>query len=362
VAYQTSACNAMEEALGIELDPPLQALRRLFYCGEWIESHCLHVFLLHLPDFLGFPDGMAMAAEHRPMVERGLRMKKAGNAIIALLGGRSIHPINARVGGFYRVPTRAALEPLLPELEWGQEAARQTIAWAASLPYPAFERDYEFVSLAHPSEYAIAEGRLVSSKGLDIPVRDWGHHFVESQVPHSTALVSSLVERGSYFCGPLARFNNNFDRLSQDAKDSAIAAGLRPPVRNLFKSLLVRLVEVQYAFGQAAAIIRGYREPERPAVEAAPRVGVGHGCSEAPRGSLYHRYSLDERGLILDARIVPPTSQNQRSVEEDLRALGPMLAELPPARARALAEQAVRSYDPCISCSVHALEVRIERG
>ena len=361
VAYLMSACHAIEDALGIRVEGPLRDLRRLLYAGEWIASHALHVFLLHAPDFLGYPDAITMARDHGDWVRRGLRIKKAGNAILELLGGREIHPINVRVGGFYRTPTHAELETLLPELRWGRDAAAECLAWMATFQFPALERDYEFVALRHPSEYPFCEGRIVSSKGIDVNVNDYEQHFAEEQVAYSSALRSRIMGRGSYLCGPLARFNLNFDRLFPDVQELARAAGLALPCRNPFQMLLVRLVEIIQAFAEAIRIIDTYTPPARPFIDATPRAGIGYGATEAPRGLLYHRYALDDAGTILDAKIVPPTSQNQLSLEEDLFDLAPMLAALPHDEATSLAEQAVRNHDPCISCATHFLTLRIER-
>lgn len=361
VAYLMSACHAMEDALGIRVDGALRALRRLIYCGEWIESHALHVFLLHAPDFLGFPDAMSMAKKHGEWVKRGLRIKKAGNSLLALMGGREIHPINVRVGGFYRSPARAELEVLLPELRWGREAAAESLEWMASFDFPEIERDYEFVALRHPDEYPFCEGRLVSSRGLDIDIHDYDAHFVEEQAPYSTALRSRIKGRGAYLCGPLARFNLNFDRLFPEVQELARRVGLAPPCRNPFRMLLVRLVEIAQVFTEATRIIESYVPPEVPFADAPIRAGTGYGGTEAPRGLLYHRYALDDAGTILDAKIVPPTSQNQLTIEEDLFELAPVLASLPLKEATHRAEQAVRNYDPCISCATHFLTLRVER-
>jgi sulfhydrogenase subunit alpha len=361
VAYLMSACHAMEDALGARVEGPQRALRRLLYCGEWVESHALHVFLLHAPDFLGYPDAMSMAKKHGEWVRRGLRIKKAGNAILTLLGGREIHPINVRVGGFYRAPTRAELETLLPELRWAQGAAAESLQWMAGFDFPTLERDYELVALRHPDEYPFCEGRLVSSRGLDIDIREYDAHFTEEQAPYSSALRSRINGRGAYLCGPLARFNLNFDQLFPEVQELARRAGLMPPCRNPFRMLLVRMVEIAQAFTEAIRIIEDYVPPVGPFVEAAPRAATGYGCTEAPRGFLYHRYTLDEAGTILDAKIVPPTSQNQLSIEEDLFALAPVLAALPLDQATHRAEQAVRNYDPCISCATHFLTLRVER-
>ena len=362
VAYLLSACGAMEDALGIRVPEPIRALRRLLYCGEWIESHLLHVFLLHAPDFLGYPDAMAMAAKHGDWVRRGLRMKKAGNSIVTLLGGREIHPINVRVGGFYSAPSRTALEGLLPELRWGRQAAAESIEWISSFDFPGFERDPELVALRHPAEYPFCEGRLVSSRGLDIDVGEYDDHFAEEQAPHSNALRSRRKGHGAYLCGPLARFNLNFDRLFPAVQELAARAGLAPPCRNPFRTILVRMLETAQAFEEAIRIIETYAPPEAPFVEAPVRAATGRGGTEAPRGFLYHRYALDETGTILDAKIVPPTSQNQLAIEEDLLEMAPALAALPLPEATRRAEQAVRNYDPCISCATHFLTLEVERG
>jgi sulfhydrogenase subunit alpha len=362
VAYQMSSCHAIEDALGITVDGPLRALRRLLYCGEWIESHALHVFMLHAPDFLGYDDALAMAKDHGDVVRAGLRIKKAGNAIVTLLGGREVHPINVRVGGFYRAPTRGELRGLLPELAWAKDAVRQALGWIAGFSFPDFERDYELVALRHPSEYPFCEGRIVSNKGLDIAVSEFDAHVVEEQISYSTALHARIKERGPYVCGPLARFNLNYDALSDAAREAARSVGLAVPCLNPFKSIFARCVEMIQAFDEAERIVETYSPPRAAFVDVPTRAATGYGATEAPRGLLYHRYTVDAEGTVQDARIVPPTSQNQKSIEDDLFAMAETLAELPHAEATWRAEQAVRNYDPCISCSTHFLDLRFERG
>ena len=361
VAYQLSACAAIEDALGLCVDGELRRLRRLLYMGEWISSHGMSVFLLNAPDFFGCADAFELARREPELVRRGLRLKKAGNAILTAIGGREIHPINARIGGFYRAPRADELTPLLPELDWGRDAARQTLEQLARLSFPELERDYELVALRHPTEYPCLGGRIISSRGLDLDVHELEQHVEETQVPYSNALHATLRGRGPFLCGPLARFNLGFDRLTPAARAAAEAIDLRPPLFNPFRSLLVRLAEMIHAFDDAAAIVRSYRPPPASFVEAPPRAAVGCGCTEAPRGILYHRYALDAEGIVRDARIVPPTSQNQRTIELDLAALAPQLTSLPHAEATWLVEQAVRNYDPCISCATHFVRLTIER-
>jgi sulfhydrogenase subunit alpha len=362
VAYQMSSCHAVEDAAGVTVDGPIRSLRRLLYCGEWIESHALHVFMLHAPDFLGYDDALAMAKDHADVVRTGLRIKKTGNAIVALIGGREVHPINVKVGGFYRAPTRSELRGLLPEITWAKDAARKAVDWVARFTFPEFERDYELVALRHPSDYPFCEGRIVSNKGLDIAIHEYDAHFVEEQVPHSTALHATVRNRGPYVCGPLARVNLNFDRLSDLARDAAIAARASPPCLNPFKGIIARCVEILQALGEAERIIDEYAPPDPPFVDVPVRAATGFGATEAPRGLLYHSYMVDAEGAIADARIVPPTSQNQKSIEDDLFAMAETLAGLPHAEATWRAEQAVRNYDPCISCSTHFLKLRIDRS
>jgi len=361
VAYQMSAVHAMENAFGIKVDDAIRNLRRLLYCGEWIESHILHIYMLHAPDFLGYPDAIQMAKDFPEPVNRGLALKKIGNEIVRLLGGREIHPINVRVGGFYHLPTKSELLSLMERLKWARDAALETVKWVATLPFPDMEFDYEFVALHHPDEYPLNEGRIISNKGLNIAVSDYENHFLEEHVAHSNALQSYRKGGAIYFVGPLARYNLNYEQLSPIAKEAAQNSGIGKTCLNPFKSIIVRAVETLYACDHAIHIINNYEPPESPAIPIRPRGGIGYGCTEAPRGMLYHRYRLDEAGMILDAKIVPPTSQNQRIIEDDLRRFIEAHVTMPDEQLTLACEQAIRNYDPCISCATHVLKLNIER-
>ncbi|MFT5130458.1 MAG: sulfhydrogenase subunit alpha [Rhodothermales bacterium] len=361
VAYELGAINAMESITGPTPEAAMEALRRLVYCGEWIESHVLHIYMLHAPDFLGYPDAVRMARDYPDIVKRGLRLKKIGNEILELLGGRAIHPINLRVGGVHRLPEPAQMRQLTESLTWARDAAAETVEWVASFDFPDFSRDYEFVALHHPDEYAITRGRIVSNRGLDIAIDEFEDHVEEHHVPHSTALHASLLERGHYFVGPMARFNLNYDQLSDQSRRFAESANLTPSCRNPFKSIIIRAIEVFYACEEALAIIDRWQPPTHAFVDAPPRAGRGHGCTEAPRGICYHRYDIDAEGNILEARIVPPTSQNQSTIEDDLYAYCEQYIDLPDDELQWRCEQAIRNYDPCISCSCHFLKLTVDR-
>jgi sulfhydrogenase subunit alpha len=359
-----SAVRAMEDACGVAIDSgPIRDLRRLIYCGEWLESLGLHVYLLHAPDFLGYPGFVEMARDHPQAAKSGLDLKKAGNAIVTAVGGREIHPVNVRVGGFYRALTRGELRKKLYEpLERARELALDTVRWTASFDFPELDWEpAEFVALSEPDRYPIDLGRIVSSRGLDVAPAEFNAHVVEEQVPHSNALHARIRERGSYLTGPLARYNTSSERLRPLAQSAAREAGLGRVCSNPFQSVIVRAVELVEACDEALSIIDGYEPPDRPAIEIEPRHAVGHGATEAPRGMLYHRYTIDDDGVILDARIVPPTSQNLRSIEEDLRAVVERNIAMPDELLRQRCEQAIRNHDPCISCATHFLELTVDR-
>lgn len=363
VAYQMSACHAMERALGITVGGTLRDLRRLLYCGEWVESHALHIYLLHAPDFLGYSDAIRLARDHPEEVKRGLELKKAGNAIMRVLGGREIHPINVRVGGFYRCPSVEELTDLRGSVERALALAEETVRFVAGFEFPDVEEDYEFVALRHPEEYPLNEGRVVSSTGVDLDPEAYEGTFEEVQVPYSNALQSIRKGAGSYLVGPMARYALNHDRLTPRAARIATEVGLEPVVRNPYRSVIVRAVEVVFACEEALRIIDRYRPPERAWVEppAIDRPSRGFAATEAPRGLLYHRYDLDARGHIETARIVAPTSQNQKRIEDDLRHLVTRSLDLDEPSLTTACEHAIRNHDPCISCATHFLSLDLTR-
>lgn len=361
VAYQMSAVHAIEGAFGIDPGPVVRELRRLFYCGEWIESHALHVHLLALPDFFGYRSVIEMAADYPDQVRRGLNLQTLGNSVVQLLGARSVHPVGACVGGFHKAPSEPEVAELLARLRAAEPEAAELVRWVAALDVPDEVQEFTSVSLRHADEYPMNQGRLVSDRGLDIAIEDYRQHFTEFQVPHSTAL-HSLLDEETYLVGPLARLNLNLDRLPAAVRDNLAATGIAFPSRNMFHSALARAVEIHYAIGEAIRILENYRRPAQPRVDVQPRAGVGYGCTEAPRGILWHRYELDEGGLVKSAEIVPPTSQNQARIEQDLKlALERFGLDRDQQELRQFGEMVVRNYDPCISCATHFLKLSIDR-
>jgi len=359
VAYQMSAVRAFEQALQLEMTEQNRLLRNLFYCGEWIESHVLHIYMLQGPDLTGHESVISLAEVAPERVATALRMKKIGNQLLTIIGGRSVHPVNACVGGWYRWPERKDLVALLPELEWGLEQAIETVRWADGLPFPDFVADYEFVALHHPQEYAILEGKIHSSRLGAINTGDFEHHYLEKHFAHSNALHSYTAEDQPYFVGPLARFNLNFEQLGALAQGIANQVGLAPPLHNPYKGLLVRAVEIVEAYDRAIRLIESY-DPAEPSIQPVKLYAAdGAAATEAPRGLLYHRYRVNDQGLVQHARIIPPTAQNLARMEADLWQLAPQVYQLPHEQATLMCEHLLRAYDPCISCATHFLKLTI---
>lgn len=362
VAYQMSAVHAFESLFGVEIDPAVRALRRLLYCGEWIQSHALHVYLLHAPDFLGYPSAIAMAADHKAVVEQGLAIKKAGNKLIAALGGRPIHPVSVRVGGFSAAPRADALAEVRGMLDAAVVGAQATVDLVSSFEAPIFEREPKLVALRHPDEYPYNEGRIVSSDGRDLPLDRWDDAFEELHIEGTNALHARTKEGETYLLGPAARITLAGDTLHPLAAEALARSGLKDRIRtNIYWSIGARAVELLHAVAEARDLIDAYRRPSEPRVAWRSRPGRAAWATEAPRGLLFHKYEVDERGLVSAAQIVPPTSQNQGAIEADLRMFAPSVLDLPHAEATLRLEQLIRSYDPCISCATHFLDLKVER-
>lgn len=359
VAYQMSSVRALENALGVAVTPQARLLRNLFYCGEWIESHVLHIFMLQGPDLTGHESALSLAQVAPDIVKMALRMKKIGNQLLKVIGGRSVHPVNACVGGWYSWPDAAELRALLPDLEWGLERAIESVRWAKDLPYPELDIDYEFVAMHRKDEYAILDGDILSSINGVIPEDGFETHYLEKHVKRSNALHSYTPEGKPYLVGPLARLNLNREFLGDAASKVAAEIGLQLPLRNPYKSLLARAIETVEVFERAIRLVSQYAPSGASSVELKLKSGRGSAATEAPRGLLYHRYNLDDQGLVEVAKIVPPTAQNLGRMEADLWQLAPQLLAMPHDEATLTAEHLLRAYDPCISCATHFLKLKI---
>jgi coenzyme F420-reducing hydrogenase alpha subunit len=362
VAYQVTAAQALEELFGVELDPWARAMRRVFYCGEWIQSHSLHIHLLAAPDFFGCGSAIELARIAPDEVRRGLRIQGLGNELMDLFGARSVHPVGVRIGGFHAAPSLARIRDMREKLRTALPEAEALVRWAAGIPVPQDDQAFVSVATQHPADYAIERGEIGTSDGLRIGADAFDAHFAERHEPHSTALFSTCHGQ-PYLVGPLARLNLNHDRLPKTIQALLTDIGFTLPGRNLFQSLLARAVEILLALHEALRLLEDYRMPDSPWVPVTPRAGIATGCTEAPRGLLWHRYEMDDAGCVVNARIVPPTSQNQGRIEEDLRlSLLNLGLDHPDDALRLHCEKVIRNYDPCISCATHFLRMNVERA
>jgi len=361
VAYQMTAVHAFENLFQTEPGKWIHDMRRLFYCGEWIESHALHIHLLAAPDFLGYDNVTAMAKDYPDEVRRGIQLQNAGNKILKFLGGRSVHPIGVKVGGFYHSPDLETAETLLTELNDITPLADELIQWLSSLALPNHSQDITYVALVNDSNYPFNFGNIKSNNGLNITASNYAEHFTEFHAPHSTALHSTLNDE-PYLVGPLARLNLNNHLLNDNLQNDIKQSQLNLPDTNMFNSIIARAVEIKYALNEAVTLLEHYSEPEKPFVDVSPKAGIAYAATEAPRGLLWHEYHVDENGTVLSSRIVPPTSQNQARIEADLKiSLTEFGLDQAEDKIRFYAEQIIRNYDPCISCATHFLDLRIKK-
>ena len=362
VAYQMTAAHAFEQLFGTEVPAGTRELRRLMYCGEWIQSHMLHVHLLAAPDYLGFPDALAMAARHPETFTRGFRLQGLGSDLMAAIGGRPVHPVTPVVGGFTRAPSRSELVRLVPRFRQAAQDILDVADWVATFDVPSMTRCSEMLALVHPSEYPLNEGVLATSVGSPFSAADFELATEEGEVAHSTARHAHLRNGRPAVVGPLARLNLNAGRLTPLAREAAARLSWRWPEPDPFRSLAARVIETALAVEEALALIECYQPPAPAHSPVTPSAGRATWVTEAPRGVLYHRFDVDDAGVVQSARIVPPTSHNLPNMEDDVRRTVASALHADDAELQRLCEMAVRNYDPCISCATHFLRLRVDRG
>lgn len=359
VAYQMSAVHAIEKVFGIDVPEPIKDLRRLFYCAEWISSHSLHIYLLQGPDFYNI-DSAWSSKDYIPLAKRGLDFKKLGNKLLFLVGGRSIHPVSAVVGGFSAAPKRSDLLVLKDEFLKAFEYSLDGIKWSANLSFNDNFWDTEFVALVNEEEYPMNYGVVVSNQGIHKSYEDFLNMLYEYQVEYSTALYSGIKRDNSitpYLVGPIARLNLNYEKLPEVIKSVIKECNIKLPIKNTHMAIIARSIELSFAFYEAIRLIDKYNDMEKPFVEFEPQMGEAVWITEAPRGMLIHKYEFDSNGYVKSCRLIPPTSQNLRHIEIDLLHFIQMNINRSAEYLKKECEKIIRSYDPCISCSVHIIQL-----
>jgi sulfhydrogenase subunit alpha len=367
--HTLASIQAAEDALGITPTEQTIKLRKLLLHLEILDSHILHIYLLVAPDLLGVKSFIPLIKSHHQVVRRALRMKKTCNDICDILVGRHVHPISAIVGGFTKLPGQKDLDAMLALLTGMRSDMEATVELAASLKFPAFERDTEYVALVNDgAEYPLLTGDIGSTDGIRMNKKDYRKITNEFIVPHSSAKHAKL-SRDSYAVGALARFNLNSEKLHPKAKEIAAAVGLKPKCMNPYLNTVAQLIESVHCLEDAIVIVKnlknkslnydeeivvGLNEQHRIPV----RAGNGVGAVEVPRGILFHNYQTDENGIITNANCIIPTNQNTGNIEYDMMKLVPEILDKSEEEITHAVEMLVRAYDPCISCSTHFVKVK----
>ena len=357
-AHTITALQALENALDVQVSAETRRLRDLAYQGSTIESHALHFFCLALPDFVGQPSVVGLAAVNREAVAMALRLKKLGNTIQEVVGGRAVHPVNYVIGGFGRLPSVDELVGLRDLLLAGQKDCEQAIELLRTVPVPDFVREPVRCAALVPDDEAFFFGRTVRlSDGATIPVEDYRKLTNERAVPHSHAK-HSLHDGRSYMVGALARLTVNGERIGGRARDVWKTLGLSVPSANIVANNLAQVVELVYSIDHALELVNGFLdsgvEPEPPSPYRL-RAGKGTAATEAPRGILFHQYEVDKNGLVVAADVITPTAQNFSNAEDQFRATVRDGIDASEDVLKQRLAIVARAYDPCVSCSVHVV-------
>lgn len=353
IAHQMTALRAVENALKVEVTPQTRALRRLLALSGWIQSHTLSLYFLTAPDYLGFDSAIGMASKYVDAIKQALRLKKLGNDLSEMVGGRAVHPISSVVGGFTKTPRKEDLAEIRQRSRRTKEDLWNTVDLFRSFDYPEIDRKSELIAISSDEEYAVNKGRLRSSSGLDSLEEEYRIHVQEKELNYSNTK-NSLVKGNDFLVGPIARVNLNYQKLTPDAKKAAEILGLNLPCYDPFANIKARVVELIYALDESIRIMDTLRldVSEQPIQAEIGTPCEGAALTEAPRGLLYHWYKLDSSGVVQKADIVPPTAHNSASIEASLCDLAPKLLKKDQ-NITLGCEKLVRAYDPCISCSVH---------
>ncbi len=357
IGHSLASVRASEAAFGLEIPPAAAQLRLLAKHGETLQSHLLHLLFLAAPDFLGLPSAIPLLETKPEIFELAARLKNLANRLCDAVAGRTTHPVSIQVGGMARMPAAPQLAALREELRSSLYDLRTVVGLFRGFEIPDFFRETEFVSLQGQGAYPWIGGRLISSDAVDKAEHEYLAMTNEYVTPGSTSKMCKL-SRKSFAVGALARFNNNHAALHPEALGIAHELGLRPTCHNPFMNNVAQLAECVHVTHESIALIDallGVEGQLKLATEVTPRLGLGVGAVEVPRGILYHAYEYDEQGLLLRADCVIPTTQNNANIQHDIEALAAEYAGkgTTDEELEQLCSMLVRAYDPCVSCSVH---------
>jgi sulfhydrogenase subunit alpha len=361
VAHTCASIKATEKALGIQPTEQTINLRKLVYHHENVQSNVLHVYFLAAPDFFGVGSVIPLVETHPEVVNIALRTKKMANDMVRIIGGRAVHPIRTVIGGFTELPDEEEMMEMRKMLESSYPDLEKSLEVLKKIDIPDFERETEYISISDPDEYALYDGNIKSTDGWEIDDQDYLDKINEKVVSHSTAK-HCWANRDSYMVGALARFNNNYDKLTDNAKKYAAELGLKAPCYNTFMNNIAQFVEIIHSVDDSIRLIDKILEDgldkEKAMVDTKPESGRGVGVVEAPRGLLIHDYTYN-KGKVEKANLIIPTNMNYANIEKDMQAMVPGIIDKSEDEIRLACEMLIRAYDPCISCSTHMLEVKL---
>lgn len=357
VVHYLTALQAMERALGIKPRNIDVQIRKLMEAAQIVYSHALHMFFLSLPDFLDYDDDIKMAGKYPKETQIAIDIREWTIDLQKIVGGRTVHPLSPEEGGMKRYPEKKELQALLARAD---EIIDKTVILAnffAKLEYPKFERKTEYIALGKKDEYAYYDGKIVSTYGLDIPQAKFYNNVEE--IDRAYNLVKRTKWEGEpYFLGALGRLNLHAKLLHPKAKKALKNSKIKFPSFNSFHNVFAQAIETVHFTEEAklrlAEVIKKYSQcdPSKN-VKYKLKAGVGVGTIEAPRGTLYHYYQLDSKGVIKDCNIISPTAQFLANLEADLKAYLPDTLKLNQKQRERRIKQLIRAYDPCISCATH---------
>ncbi len=355
-AHIIAAIQAIENALGYKPTKQAQLLRELLTLGERIRSHATHLYFLALPDYTGYESALAMAKKYRKELQNALNLMKAGNSIIKLLGARELHPVSAAVGGWFKLPKQEELKELKKQLLAVREDALKACNLFFSLKYPDFETKGRWSCLVDEKQYAVLDGNFCS-RNLCTTKEHYRQFLKEYQVDYSNAnFVTVKGER--YMVGALSRMNGSNKQLSSDAKKMLRKSKIKLPSKNPYHNNIAQAIEMVHCIDHAVRICDTLEIKEEVVDSPGKKASTGFGAIEVPRGTLWHEYTLDEKGVIKNANIITPTAQNLLNIQEDIREFVPLVVHKKKKDIIMDIEKLIRSYDPCFSCSAHFLEVK----
>jgi len=362
VVHTVTSIKAIEDAMDITPSRQTEDLRRLMLYASTIHSHTAHLFFFAAPDYLGFQDVMEMARKRKDMVRLAIELQRISSGIVKTIGGRSLHPVNPRVGFFNSVPSAEKIQDMVKDFRQLKSLSAKAVNIFSSFRYPKLENRTDYLSLSQNGGYELYDGGITAFEKLKFSPSDYMKYIEEEVVYRSTAKYARFGGK-PYMVGAISRMNNNDKNLSPSAKELLKKSKIKIPCFSPFMNNMAQSIEMVHFSDMAIGTLEKYEsggmKAERPKIK--PKSGEGVAACEAPRGTLYHHYKFDKDGKATFANIITPTCQNIRNMESDMQVLVPSIITDSDGKIKRTLEMLIRAYDPCFSCSTHFLDLQLRR-